>query len=373
MSCWTAETGRIIASHKADFNCKNVAAKLAGYGGYQAYLKGLGGVFDKYRGKNASVKTAAQLQDVAQYVFGLMAIYGFDYNNGSTYVRWGGGSPFYVDGIKGRCNSGTIDNLCGNNGMAKTTNCNFGMDSLLYKAGLYPCKCTGSDRFKGAVNAGAKVIRKRSDLRVGDLVHFFHSRVTSDDPYTWNGWGHVAIVGEVSGNSVILYDTGNRFIRSGNFKMSFTVNSSNAPTGTYDNYDGWAAVRMFDIKDEVKTVADYAVEVIAGKWGKGEERKKLLGKRYDNVQALVNKFLSPEGHKAYFRAAAAYTLKGYAGNDAARKKFFGKNYSDVQKMVDWTIKTAKEVISGKYGTGEARKKALGLEYDLVQGQVNRMV
>ena len=54
-------------------------------------------------------------------------------------------------------------------------------------------------------------------------------------------------------------------------------------------------------------------------------------------------------------------------------KFFGKNYYDVQAKVNWVLKTAQEVIDGKYGSGEERRMKLGIDYNLVQDQVNRMV
>ena len=77
MSCWTSETEQIIREHRADFNSSNWQSKLKSYGGYSAYLKRLGGVFAKWNGKNASVKTAAQFQEIAQYVFGLMGFNDF--------------------------------------------------------------------------------------------------------------------------------------------------------------------------------------------------------------------------------------------------------------------------------------------------------
>ena len=377
MSCWTAETEKIIRAHMADFNSSNCQAKLKSYGGYSAYLKRLGGVFAKWNGKNANVKTAAQFQEIAQYVFGLMAIYGFNYNNGRFTVRWGGGSPFYQSADDGRCNWGEIDTLCSSSGKAKTTNCNFGMDSLYYKAGIMPKRVELSDMYKWQARH-YKVIRKKSDLRIGDLVHMFGKRVTSDNPDTWDDWHHVCCVGEKRGSTVIMYDSGSRFISSGNFKHEMTVNSNNEPTGDYSAYNGWVGIRVVELAGndgETKVSSDYAVEVIAGKWGKGKDREKRLGSMYKKVQAVTNYYLTggDDGRKAYLRAAAGYVLKGFAGSGAARQRFFGKNYADVQKKVNWVIKTAQDVINGKYGTGEERKKKLGADYDLVQAQVNRMV
>ena len=376
-SCWTAETEKIIKAHQADFNSSNWESYLKSHGGYSEYLRQLGGVFAKWNGKTASVKTAAQFQEIAQYVFGLMAIYGFNYNNDCTHVRWGGGSPFYPSAEDGCCNWGRIDVLCSSRDKDKTTNCNYGMDSLYYKAGIAPNAFDYSYRYKWLAR-NYKVIHKKDDLQIGDMIHYFHSPVESMDPDSWSEWGHVNCVGEKRSNEIIVYDSGNRFIRTGNFKKPFTVDSKNRPTGDFDNYDGWIGIRVIELaggNGDVKGDSELAVEVIAGKWGSGAERKKRLGNRYKKVQSRVDYFLggTKPGRAAYLRAAASYVLNGYAGNEKDRELFFGKNYPEVQKEVNYVIQTAKDVIAGKYGSGDERKKALGIDYDLIQQQVNRMV
>lgn len=374
MSCWTSETEKIIKAHQAELTAGSWQETIRKAGGYNAYLRSLGGVFKKWARKTANVKTAAELQEIAQYVFGLMALYGFNYNNDVTRIRWGGGHAFYPSANQGRCNWGRIDDLCSRTDLDKTTNCNFGTDSLLYKAGVMPRTVDYSYRFKYHAQK-FRVIRKKADLHPGYLVHFFHGAVTSDDPDSWRDWGHVACVGEVRGGTVTLYDSGSRFIRSGNFKHEFTVDGNNRPTGAYDNYDGWVGIALVELAGETKGDGDLAVEVIAGKWGSSLIRKARLGRRYDAVQARVNYFLggSAAGRAAYLRAAAGYVLKGYAGTDEERRKFFGKDYQAVQDKVNWVIRTAGEVIANKYGRGDDRKAALGIDYDLVQSQVNRMV
>lgn len=78
-----------------------------------------------------------------------------------------------------------------------------------------------------------------------------------------------------------------------------------------------------------------AEEVIAGRYGDGDARKKALGSRYGAVQAIVNQRLS---------------------NPLAGK-------TDAQ--------LASEVIAGRYGDGENRKRALGNRYNAVQAIVNQ--
>lgn len=87
-----------------------------------------------------------------------------------------------------------------------------------------------------------------------------------------------------------------------------------------------------------KTIAQLAKEVIAGKHGNGEARKKSLGSNYDAVQKAVN---------------ASAGVK-----------------SEPAKS---TLTLAKEVIAGKHGQGEARKKALGSQYTAVQKKVNELL
>lgn len=90
-----------------------------------------------------------------------------------------------------------------------------------------------------------------------------------------------------------------------------------------------------------KSVDELAQEVIDGKWGDGEARKKKLedaGYNYNAVQNRVNEML-------------------------AKPK---KSVAEV----------AKDVISGEYGNGEERKKKLeaeGYDYDEVQAKVNQLL
>lgn len=94
-----------------------------------------------------------------------------------------------------------------------------------------------------------------------------------------------------------------------------------------------------------KSVEELAKEVINGKWGNGDARKKALtnaGHDYTAVQAKVNQLLS--------------------GSSAT-----------ASKSID---QIAKEVIQGKWGNGEARKIALtkaGYDYNAVQKRVNQML
>lgn len=87
-----------------------------------------------------------------------------------------------------------------------------------------------------------------------------------------------------------------------------------------------------------KTIDELAREVIAGKYGNGEARKKTLGNKYNQVQERVNQLLKQP-----------------------------------KKSID---EIAKEVIAGKWGNGNDRKARLtnaGYNYNEVQNKVNSLL
>ena len=91
-----------------------------------------------------------------------------------------------------------------------------------------------------------------------------------------------------------------------------------------------------------KTLSDLAQEVLQGKWGNGQERKKKLtqaGYDYDKVQAEVNRLVKGETTtpKKTNEEIAKEVLKGIWGNGAIRKKRLrdaGYNYSVIQAIVN---------------------------------------
>ena len=95
-----------------------------------------------------------------------------------------------------------------------------------------------------------------------------------------------------------------------------------------------------------KSIDELAHEVIDGKWGSGDSRKKALTEckyDYDAIQKRVNEILNPP------------------------------KPTPAKKTVD---ELAKEVLAGKWGSGETRKKKLtaaGYDYDAVQKRVNEIL
>lgn len=109
---------------------------------------------------------------------------------------------------------------------------------------------------------------------------------------------------------------------------------------------GWQRfIKMIEDKlntNSTKSIDELAKEVIAGKYGNGEQRKNALGSLYNEVQARVNEILT------------------------------GKT-STPKKSVD---ELAREVIQGKWGNGQDRKDRLteaGYNYSEIQKKVNQLL
>ena len=80
-----------------------------------------------------------------------------------------------------------------------------------------------------------------------------------------------------------------------------------------------------------------ALDVIAGKYGNGEQRKQLLGSRYAEVQKEVNNILYGKSNKKSVDELAREVIRGDWGNGEERKTRLtsaGYNYYDVQKRVN---------------------------------------
>ena len=84
-----------------------------------------------------------------------------------------------------------------------------------------------------------------------------------------------------------------------------------------------------------KSVEELAKEVIAGKYGNGEERKKALGDRYAEVQARVNEILAPTPKTTVdILDLVKKTIRGDFGNGTDRRNALGSNYAEVQRQVN---------------------------------------
>ncbi len=112
---------------------------------------------------------------------------------------------------------------------------------------------------------------------------------------------------------------------SGNVDMNYLYNES--------------IIKNTDNKPENKTIDELAQEVINGKWGNGEDRKKKLeeaGYDYNKVQDKVNEILDKTIKKS-INEIAQEVIDGKWGNGTERKNKLekaGYNYNDVQNKVN---------------------------------------
>lgn len=143
-----------------------------------------------------------------------------------------------------------------------------------------------------------------------------------------------------------------------------------------------------------KTTEEVAKEVIAGKWGNGEDRKQRLtaaGYKYSLIQSKVNELMgaSTQAPSKTIDELAREVIQGMWGNGQDRKDRLtaaGYNYSEIQNRVNEMMgaatptksidELAREVIAGKWGNGADRKNRLtaaGYNYSSVQARVNELL
>lgn len=169
----------------------------------------------------------------------------------------------------------------------------------------------------------------------GDVIFYDWDDTGAGDNTGWPD--HVGIVESVSGGNITVIE--------GN-KNNAVARRTIAVNGRYIRGYGvpkYEAEVAGSTTTTTKSVTEVAKEVIAGKWGNGEDRKKRLvaaGYDYTEVQSQVNAI-----------------LKGTTAT---------KSVAEV----------AKEVIAGKWGNGADRKNRLtaaGYDYNAVQNKVNELL
>lgn len=195
-----------------------------------------------------------------------------------------------------------------------------------------------------------------------------------------NGWAdHIGFVEKVEGNQVTTIE--------GN--MSRRVARRTIVWNDW-RVTGYARPKYPASSKPGKSVSDIAREVIAKKWGDGEERKQRLtaaGYNYEIVQKEVNRLMKAGNTRKSNEAIAKEVLAGKWGDGDERKQRLteaGYNYEDVQKIVNQLMTDplkanetiAREVLQKKWGNGEERKKRLteaGYDYQAIQKMVNQLM
>lgn len=95
---------------------------------------------------------------------------------------------------------------------------------------------------------------------------------------------------------------------------------------------------------QLKSIDEVAREVIAGKWGNGQDRVNRLtqaGYDYNTVQARANEMLRPQPQRKSIDEVAKEVIRGEWGNGAERKSRLaqaGYDYNAVQKRVNQLMK-----------------------------------
>ncbi|MBR2677918.1 MAG: hypothetical protein IKE63_00680 [Bacilli bacterium] len=249
---FSCDTIHIVERHINDFNYYNFNTAINSYGGFDKYMKSLGGYFEKYYGYQPKVTTVYEFQQVAEYVLGMIVIYGFDYYNGDNgkYCKWGGGcqkmsairkgetpgvassDAFYpyqlVHTEDGLSDAKHFDKLISNKGAINmTTCCNWTTDMVYYKAGIFGTGRTAvnsSGNFAGLAKAKTnKIITNYEEIKPGDIIEWFDNPINLNDPDSWasSGWYHVSFVGEVDykKKTFTAYETGSGLTSSRNHKV----------------------------------------------------------------------------------------------------------------------------------------------------------
>ncbi len=261
---FSCETIRIVEKHLNDFNYYTMGSYINGKGGFKNYTKELGGIFEDYYGKKLNVTKVYEFQRVSEYVFGYMTMYGFDYYNGKQcnkdghnctgkWCKWGGGCMHYEDILYNNKlpSAGTSDAffpgqmlydsyglsdkknfdrmVSGQDHMNMTTNCNWAVDMVFYKAGIFGTgrvKNNSSSNYTAMYKTAKKVIYKPDDLEVGDILAFFNNPVPEGSgPSSWHGWYHAAYVGETHKDEgyIVIYDGGSQLTNSRSHKWTMKM------------------------------------------------------------------------------------------------------------------------------------------------------
>lgn len=124
--------------------------------------------------------------------------------------------------------------------------------------------------------------------------------------------------------------------------------SDGLKVGKPSNIFGWGelcdGVRVVEwVADNHKSDEDIAKEVVAGKWGNGDDRKHRLqkaGYNYNTIQSLVNKLLASKPTKKTDKEIAREVIQGKWGNGTIRKlrlKQAGYDYNTIQSIVNWML------------------------------------
>lgn len=267
------DTNKIVNAHRYDFNWKTFSSFMKSKGGYNKYVKSMGGVFKKWADRNTTAKvtykatTVKEFQEAADYVVGIMTAWGFDYNNSRKNPHWGNLSDdaFYTkdfdfNKIKGKDNGSncSIDEIASGkiNKAGMCTNCGYGVTYIYRKAGLIP---QGAEMMevefygdrawhKYYRNRGAKLYKNldSKNFKVGDVIGFY-----KDTGFA--SYNHCCVVVKVDkkAGTYTIFDTGSaRFVRTRGCNVVAKLGKS----PLYGSYKAYKVMRLpLNLKEETVT------------------------------------------------------------------------------------------------------------------------
>lgn len=194
---------------------------------------------------------------------------------------------------------------------------------------IIPKECSCEKMIELFKKIGCWVEDENRTPKAGDIIFYDWQDSGSGDNKGWSD--HVGIVEKVSNGKITVIE--------GNYSNAVRRRTL-AVNGKYIR--GYGVPKYEAETEPKKSIEEVAKEVIAGKWGNGEERKARLqnaGYDYFAVQKKVNELASTAPKKS-------------------------------------VTEIAKEVIQGKWGNGEERKRKLtqeGYDYKEIQKEVNRLL
>lgn len=265
------------------------------------------------------------------------------------------GNKFYNNGNNGGCswciNGNPTDKGC--NVLANCVGYACGRFNEIIGSMKYKTLCCNAENFiERAKQAGLQVV---SYPTLGGIMVWQKGSTLSGN----DGAGHVAVVERIDSanqiytsesgygssafwNSIRRNDNGRWGLGSGYTFRGCIVNPAIGDVHYVAPVNPQPSAPNSDISN--KSVDELAKEVIAGKYGNGEDRKNALGSRYNEVQARVNEILNgnkpsqPSTPSVDILTLVKKTIRGDYGNGSARRNALGSNYDEVQKQVNLNIK-----------------------------------
>ena len=274
------DTNKIVNAHRYDFTYKNFATFIKNKGGYNAYVNSLGGVFTKWHNKNVTAKptykvtTVKEFKECADYVWGLMTIYGVNYTDVNGKKVWGSSSGTYGDdafydksvNLKQFFDGSTNKNgfkvgidqiLSGSTKGGMMTNCGWSVTYLFHKAGLIPADGENmevefygnEDYHKYYRKKGAKILtpKNSADFKVGDVIGFYGSG-------TGFTYKHCCVVVDVNKQkgTYTIYDGGSaRFTKTRGNNIVGKLGDS----PLYGSYTSFKVLRLpLNLKEETTSI-----------------------------------------------------------------------------------------------------------------------